>query len=71
MLKISWPRLLVYLIMFVPTASVFAQSNFDQTVSAAGGASAFDIILVQDCSVLNSGSGNNLDQGYNAKLCSA
>ena len=71
MLKISWPRLLVYLIMFVPTASVFAQSNFDQTVAAAGGASAFDIVLVQDCSVLNSGSGNNLDQGYNAKLCSA
>ena len=49
---------------------VSAQS-FDQTVEAYGGAPAFDIILVQDCSVLDNTSDANLDQEYNAKLCSA
>ena len=49
---------------------VSAQS-FDQTVEAYGGAPAFDIILVQDCSVLDNTADANLDQEYNAKLCSA
>ncbi|MDG2459369.1 MAG: hypothetical protein P8M73_00675 [Luminiphilus sp.] len=46
------------------------QASFDQTVEAYGGAAAFDIILVQDCSVLDNGSEGALDQTYNAKLCS-
>ena len=50
--------------------NVLAQS-FDQTVEAYGGAPAFDIILVQDCSVLDNTSDARLDQEYNAKLCSA
>ena len=50
--------------------NVLAQS-FDQTVEAYGGAPAFDIILVQDCSVLDNTSDASLDQEYNAKLCSA
>ena len=45
--------------------------SFDQTVHAYGGASAFDLILVQDCSVLDNTSDAALDQEYNAKLCSA
>ena len=49
---------------------VQAQS-FDQTVEAYGGAPAFDLILVQDCSVLDNTSGAALDQEYNARLCSA
>ena len=52
------------------TAWVQAQS-FDQTVEAYGGAPAFDLILVQDCSVLDNTSGAALDQEYNARLCSA
>ena len=51
-------------------AWVQAQS-FDQTVEAYGGAPAFDLILVQDCSVLDNTSGAALDQEYNARLCSA
>lgn len=51
-------------------AWVQAQS-FDQTVEAYGGAPAFDLILVQDCSVLDNISGAALDQEYNARLCSA
>jgi hypothetical protein len=46
-------------------------ASFDQTVEAYGGAAAFDIILVQDCSVLDNTSEAALDQDYNAKLCSA
>ena len=49
---------------------VQAQS-FDQTVEAYGGAPAFDLILVQDCSVLDNTSDAALDQEYNARLCSA
>ena len=45
--------------------------SFDETVNAFGGAQAFDIILVQDCSVLDSSADVALDQKYNAKLCSA
>ena len=52
------------------TAWVQAQS-FDQTVEAYGGAPAFDLILVQDCSVLDNTSDVALDQEYNARLCSA
>lgn len=48
----------------------FADS-FDDTVNAYGGPAAFDIILVQDCSVLNNSADALLDQEYNAKLCSA
>lgn len=55
--------------LFLAT-NVSAQS-FDQTVEAYGGAPAFDIILVQDCSVLDNTSDARLDQEYNAKLCSA
>ena len=55
--------------LFLAT-NVLAQS-FDQTVEAYGGAPAFDIILVQDCSVLDNTSDAGLDQEYNAKLCSA
>ena len=51
-------------------AWVQAQS-FDQTLEAYGGAPAFDLILVQDCSVLDNTSGAALDQEYNARLCSA
>lgn len=51
------------------TQVVYAQS-FDQTVEAYGGAAAFDIILVQDCSVLDNSAEASLDQIYNAKLCS-
>lgn len=47
-----------------------AQSNFDATVAEYGGPQAFDITLVQDCSVLNNGSKQTLDKKYNAKLCS-
>ena len=39
-------------------------------VEAHGGAAAFDIILMQDCSVLDNSSEAALDQEYNAKLCS-
>ena len=52
------------------TTHVLAQS-FDQTVDAYGGAPAFDIILVQDCSVLDNTTEAALDQEYNARLCSA
>ena len=56
--------------------TVFAQNmvsaeSFDETVNAFGGAQAFDIILVQDCSVLDNSADVALDQKYNAKLCSA
>jgi hypothetical protein len=49
---------------------VQAQS-FDQTVEAYGGAPAFALILVKDCSVLDNNLGAALDQEYNARLCSA
>ena len=45
--------------------------SFADTVDAYGGPAAFDIILVQDCSVLDHSAGASLDQAYNAKLCSA
>ena len=51
--------------------SLVQAASFDQTVEAYGGAAAFDIILVQDCSVLDNTSEAALDQDYNAKLCSA
>jgi hypothetical protein len=50
--------------------TVLAQS-FDDTVKAYGGPSAFELILVQDCSVLDNSESGSLDQDYNAKLCSA
>ena len=56
-----------WLTMVQPT---FAGS-FADTVDAYGGPAAFDIILVQDCSVLDHSAGASLDQAYNAKLCSA
>ena len=43
--------------------------SFDQIVEAYGGAAAFDIILVQDCSVIDNSSEAALDQEYSAKLC--
>ena len=52
-------------------AQVARAESFDQIVEASGGAAAFDIILVQDCSVLDNSSEAALDQEYNAKLCSA
>ena len=52
-------------------AQVVRAESFDQIVEAYGGAAAFDIILVQDCSVLDNSSEAALDQEYNAKLCSA
>lgn len=52
-------------------AQVVSAQSFDQTVEAYGGAAAFDIILVQDCSVLDNSAEASLDQTYNAKLCSA
>ena len=52
-------------------AQVARAASFDQIVEAYGGAAAFDIILVQDCSVLDNSSEAALDQEYNAKLCSA
>ncbi len=45
--------------------------SFDQTVEAYGGAAAFDLLLVQDCSVLDNTADAALDQEYNAKLCAA
>ena len=54
----------------VTIKSAFAES-FDGTVNAYGGPAAFDIILVQDCSVLDNSADAALDQDYNAKLCSA
>lgn len=45
--------------------------SFDQTVEAYGGAPAFALILVKDCSVLDNNLGAALDQEYNARLCSA
>ena len=52
-------------------AQVARAESFDQIVEAYGGAAAFDIILVQDCSVLDNSSEAALDQEYNSKLCSA
>jgi hypothetical protein len=45
--------------------------SFDETVDQYGGHAAFDIILVQDCSVLDNTAKASLDQAYNARLCSA
>ena len=45
--------------------------SFDETVNAYGGPAAFDLILVQDCSVLDNSAAATLDLDYNAKLCSA
>jgi hypothetical protein len=56
--------------MLLWTQPGLAQS-FDQTVDAYGGPAAFDIILVQDCSVLDNTTEAKLDQEYNARLCSA
>ncbi len=57
-------------VVLFAAVSMPAQSNFDATVAEYGGPKAFDITLVQDCSVLNNGSKSTLDKKYNARLCS-
>ena len=64
-------RMLVLGFGWLLCAQVARAESFDQIVEAYGGAAAFDIILVQDCSVLDNSSEAALDQEYNAKLCSA
>ena len=64
-------RLMAYTGWMLLCAQGTLAQSFDQTVDAYGGPSAFDIILVQDCSVLDNTSEALLDQEYNAKLCSA
>jgi hypothetical protein len=51
-------------------ASTLSLASFDATVNEYGGAQAFDITLVQDCSVLDNAADAALDQEYNARLCS-
>lgn len=63
-------RMLVLGFGWLLCAQVARAESFDQIVEAYGGAAAFDIILVQDCSVLDNSSEAALDQEYNAKLCS-
>lgn len=65
------PFVLTLAVAIFAFTSIQAQANFDDTVAEYGGPAAFDITLVQDCSVLNNGSGNTLDKKYNARLCSA
>ena len=64
-------RILVLGLGWLLCAQGARAESFDQIVEAYGGAAAFDIILVQDCSVLDNSSEAALDQEYNAKLCSA
>lgn len=64
-------RMLVLGFGWLLCAQVARAESFDQIVEAYGGAAAFDIILVQDCSVLDNSSEATLDQEYNARLCSA
>ena len=71
MMLSAMQRILVLGLGWLLCAQVARAESFDQIVDAYGGAAAFDIILVQDCSVLDNSSEAALDQEYNAKLCSA
>ena len=71
MMLSAMQRILVLGFGWLLCAQVARAESFDQIVEAYGGAAAFDIILVQDCSVLDNSSEAALDQEYNAKLCSA
>jgi hypothetical protein len=63
--------LLIASVWWLTTVKAAFADSFDGTVNAYGGPAAFDIILVQDCSVLDNSADAALDQEYNAKLCSA
>lgn len=63
--------LLIASVCWLTTVNAAFADSFDGTVNAYGGPAAFDIILVQDCSVLDNSADAALDQEYNAKLCSA
>ena len=64
-------RMISVILVTVFAQNMVSAESFDETVNAYGGAQAFDIILVQDCSVLDNSADVALDQKYNAKLCSA
>ena len=64
-------RMISIILVTVFAQNMVSAESFDETVNAYGGAQAFDIILVQDCSVLDNSADVALDQKYNAKLCSA
>lgn len=59
------------LLCWLSTTQVGFAQSFDQTVDQYGGPAAFDIILVQDCSVLDNTAEASLDKAYNTRLCSA
>jgi len=62
-------RMLVLGFGWLLCAQVARAESFDQIVEAYGGAAAFNIMLVQDCSVLDNSSEAALDQECSAKLC--
>ncbi|MDG1390356.1 MAG: hypothetical protein P8P79_18115 [Halioglobus sp.] len=64
-------QFLSILFCWLSMTSIGLTQSFDETVEQYGGPVAFDIILVQDCSVLDNTAEASLDQAYNARLCSA
>ena len=54
-------RMLLVILVAVFAQNMVSAESFDQTVNAYGGAQAFDIILVQDCSVLDNSADVALD----------